>query len=611
MNTFKSIIGCDFEYEVAAGGLPHPLRMVAYELDGNGRLIRIIRLWRGEFGYSPPFDVGPDTLFIAYSAWAEMTCFQVLGWKFPVHIFDQHTAFIAASNILLPYEPDDKRSRPRRRLSDACRAYGIEGWEGIEKPAIAQAIGEGTWRGQYSECETVHYCEEDTANTCRLFRRQVTGTEHYAPADVPLVLHWSNYSAKAIAMIQARGMPIDVERWNLVQEHKADVILDLVKKWDPSRDKRLGLGNDAFIFDDEGGFGYSRMENYLALIKAQAWPRLASRALDMSSDALRLMYGLKACDGETAGIKDIHALKDTLGFIAKARLPIGPDGRNRPSLFPFGAATGRNAHAKSPFNAHAGVRSFMLFPPDTVGFYLDFRSQEVGVAAVESDDGQLMADYAGGDVYHGLALMCGLTTDPDPKSFKKNQRAVRDRMKPLQLGIKYEMGVPSLAKGLDRQPLIAAEIIRRHKARYPRFWPWRENQVWGALIERQVTTDFGWPMRISHSPNERTLYNFPMQAGGAEMLREATVRLIEAGIVPIMLVHDGILFEETDREKIEQAREIMRAAGREVCHGFEIGVDIDKVFEGSRRRYEDPRGKDIWETINNTLNRVRRRKRAA
>lgn len=118
-------------------------------------------------------------------------------------------------------------------------------------------------------------------------------------------------------------------------------------------------------------------------------------------------------------------------------------------------------------------------------------------------------------------------------------------------------------------------------------------------------------MRILHSPNERTLYNFPIQSGGAEMLREAAVRLIEAGNAPIMLVHDGILFEETDREKVEEAREVMSAAGQEVCHGFEIGVDIEEVFEGNKRRYEDPRGMDIWETINNTLNRVRRRKRAA
>ena len=43
-------------------------------------------------------------------------------------------------------------------------------------------------------------------------------------ADIARVLWWSNYSAKCIALIQARGMPIDVPLWNLVQENKTAVI---------------------------------------------------------------------------------------------------------------------------------------------------------------------------------------------------------------------------------------------------------------------------------------------------------------------------------------------------------------------------------------------------
>ena len=67
------------------------------------------------------------------------------------------------------------------------------------------------------------------------------------------------------------------------------------------------------------------------------------------------------------------------------------------------------------------------------------------------------------------------------------------------------------------------------------------------MMERKIESVFGWPLRISTSPNIRTLYNFPMQSGGAEMLRLATWRMYEAGIVPIMLIHDGIiLLEETD-----------------------------------------------------------------
>lgn len=86
------------------------------------------------------------------------------------------------------------------------------------------------------------------------------------------------------------------------------------------------------------------------------------------------------------------------------------------------------------------------------------------------------------------------------------------------------MGVPSLARGLDRHPLIAAAIIERHRQEYPRFWQWRENIVEQAMLDRRIESVFGWPLRISTSPNIRTLYNFPMQSGGAEMLRLATWR---------------------------------------------------------------------------------------
>jgi len=153
--------------------------------------------------------------------------------------------------------------------------------------------------------------------------------------------------------------------------------------------------------------------------------------------------------------------------------------------------------------------------------------------------------------------------------------------------------------------LIASEIIQLHKRRYPRFWQWRADAVQAAMFDRRIESKYGWPLRITHSPNKRTLYNFPPQSGGAEMLRLGTVRLVEADIVPIMLIHDGILFEETEAEKIEHAIEIMRGAGRDVCDGFEIGVDLDKRIEGGDRYRDDrPMAKKMWATIMDTIEAI-------
>ena len=209
---FACIVVCDFEYEVTAGDLPNVLCMCAHVLDERLEHVRTIRLWRDDFDTAPPFDIGPDSLFVAYSAWAEMTCFHVLGWKFPTHIFDQHTAYLAASNILLPYNPDEVRKKPPKSLIAACRAYGLSGWESMSKGTIAQDIGEGRWQAHGREA-VFDYCEEDVRMSVRLLRAQLRPLQNshnhvlLPAADVARVIWWSNYSAKAIALIQCIWSP--------------------------------------------------------------------------------------------------------------------------------------------------------------------------------------------------------------------------------------------------------------------------------------------------------------------------------------------------------------------------------------------------------------------
>ena len=109
----------------------------------------------------------------------------------------------------------------------------------------------------------------------------------------------------------------------------------------------------------------------------------------------------------------------------------------------------------------------MKFLPHKIGLYLDWRTQEVGIAAARSGDERLSEDYLSGDIYHALARMCGLTP-LDIKSWKATPegKMQRQRMKALQLGINYGMGVMSLSRGLGRHPMIGSEVIIRHQQRY-------------------------------------------------------------------------------------------------------------------------------------------------
>ena len=343
---FETVAVVDFEFEVEPGGLQRPLCMVAYILDARLEPVRTIRQWRDDFGPRPPFDIGPNAVFAAYAAWAELQCFLQLapGWRFPEHVLDLHTAYLALSNVLHPFDYDEsRRKREKKGLVDACRTYGVEGWQRFDKAAIAKDIGDGNWRiwGR----ETVFdYCEEDVRKTTELLRAMLRGSNSLGRLNVPQVLYWSEYSAKAVARIQTRGMPIDKAYWSLVQENKALVIGELLRQFDPSQ------GTAYPIYTPDGEWTVEQFEKWLYhVVGVRAWPRLESGQLDMSGDAFRMMtYAVKAEDkNPLTPIARLHALRDSIGFIAKARLPIGPDGRNRPSLFPFGTATSRNAHARS------------------------------------------------------------------------------------------------------------------------------------------------------------------------------------------------------------------------------------------------------------------------
>jgi DNA polymerase I len=125
------------------------------------------------------------------------------------------------------------------------------------------------------------------------------------------------------------------------------------------------------------------------------------------------------------------------------------------------------------------------------------------------------------------------------------------------------------------------------------------------VICDRIETVFGWRLHLTTSPNLRTLFNFPMQGNGAECLRLAAVDLCEAGLVPSMLIHDGILFELDSEEEAALAKEIMRKAGREVCNGFEIGVDEDqRLRNGTRYADKRPVAKEMWGTIMNVLREI-------
>jgi DNA polymerase-1 len=90
----NAVVVADTEFEIGTGERPVPVCLVARELRSG----KCWRLFQDEFGSVPPFPTGPDTLFVAFYASAELGFFRALQWPMPARILDLFVEFRNLTN---------------------------------------------------------------------------------------------------------------------------------------------------------------------------------------------------------------------------------------------------------------------------------------------------------------------------------------------------------------------------------------------------------------------------------------------------------------------------------------------------------------------------------
>ena len=132
----------DFEYHPVhgiEGNSPDPVCMVARNLS-DGTLKRYSRDQLNELRKAP-FDTGPDSLFVAYYAPAELDCFMALGWPLPDNILDLYVEFRNKTNGLT--------LRHGSGLLGAMAHYGLSSIAPEEKTVMRDLIlSQGPWTAQ-------------------------------------------------------------------------------------------------------------------------------------------------------------------------------------------------------------------------------------------------------------------------------------------------------------------------------------------------------------------------------------------------------------------------------------------------------------------------------
>jgi len=558
--SFREIWAADFEFRAPPGHNPEPICLVAKELLSG----RTIRLWQDELraAATPPFDTGPDTLFVAYYASAEIGCHLALGWEIPNNILDLYVEFRNLTNGL--------PTPCGAGLLGAMSYYGLGGIQALEKEGMRELAMRGGPFTADEQAALLDYCESDVVALARLFPKMLSHI------DWPRALLRGRYMAAA-AHIERNGVPVDTK-----------MLVRLRENWDEIQDALIAAIDKDFGLYDGRTFKLGLFERYLASNKIP-WPRLPSGRLDLSDNTFREMARAHPC------LMPLRELRTSLSQMRLNDLAVGQDGRNRVLLSAFSSRTGRNqpSNTRFIFGPSVWLRALIKPEPGKALAYIDWSQQEFGIAAALSGDEFMKAAYCSGDPYLEFAKQAGAVP---ADATKASHGEARDRFKACVLAVQYGMGAEALAERIGQSPAHARDLLRLHRETYACFWRWSDSALDHAMLTGKLHTVFGWTVRPGVDPNPRSLRNFPMQANGAEMLRLACILGVEAGIKICAPVHDAILIEaqsDAIEEQVRIMQALMAKASAIVLGGFEQRSDVNII--PSPERYLDPRGRVMWE----------------
>jgi hypothetical protein len=541
--------------------------MVAKELRSG----HVIRAWRDELVDMdvPPFDVGSNSLFVAYLASAELHCHLALGWPLPQNVLDCFVEFRVLTN---------GHSTPRGRgLLGALSWFGIDTITAEEKKRWQNLILTGGPWSHEERLGILDYCQTDVDALDKLLPPLVRSFES-RPHWLAHALHRGRYM-RAVAAMEFRGIPVDrpaLERLEQRWDHLKTALIDRICSEFP-------------VFD---GTTFKRAR-FAALLAEHGvpWPRTETGRLALDRETFRQQVRAHAW------LAPIREARDNLAQMRLSSLTVGSDGRNRALLGVFSALTWRNQPKSSKFifGPSAWLRSLIRPEPGTGLAYVDFASQEVAIAAKLSGDQRMQEGYAKGDPYLDFAVRAALApTD----ATRASHGVVRDICKTVVLGVQFGMRERTLASRIGEIPYRGRQLLRAHEEAYPHYWRWVQDVGNFASLYGYLDTVFGWRFHVDSDTRPTTVQNFPMQANGAEMLRLACAMAHEDGLAIVAPIHDAILLEaplETLDRDVARLREIMTEAGRIVLDGFPVRTDAELVRWPDR--YSDPRGVHMWQLV--------------
>ncbi len=410
-----------------------------------------------------------------------------------------------------------------------------------------------------------------------------------------------------IALMEAEGIPVDVDAIKTLSQNYEQVVDDLIQKcvdvypfWVKVRKTKKSKPTWVKKYDKFKEFVESTG-------RAKTWARTDSGNYSSDRDVLKV---------EAQNYPEIAILKTTTDTIQQLKwfrpvaLPdflenVGSDNRLRPYFNIYGTQSGRNAPpAKSFILAMSSwLRAVVRPPKGKTVVSIDYGSQEFVLAGVLSGDKNMIEAYKSGDPYLYFGKKAKAIPEDGTKETHKEER--RD-FKAVTLGLQYGMrgkslaGHLSLARGEPVSEAEANRLIGLHQKVYSRFWKWLDELEKEYKRGALVTLD-GWAM-LRDNKSKLSMLNFPVQGNAQSILRLASTKAHAEGLKLCSPLHDA-LYMVSDDENVEADTKKLAKAMLDAVVEYvgECGMRIDIETHDYNHVWVEEKGEYMYNLLGKYL----------
>src|SRR5271165_440129 len=468
---------------------------------------------------------------------------------------------------------------------------------------------------KYTEDEMnkiLHYCEQDVLILHHISLKLSQLSKNYG-VEITLNQRLSRGEfcmLSGISYEAGKGFPMDIDKVNAVFSNR-DRIKKLIQL-----ECNHKTGYNLYVPNYKGpinnkvlvnySFNHKNFEKYIVANRLEeVWQRTdKGNQFRLDEDYLDEMLS-----NHKNILEPLYNARNTLKQLNSTDLSklMSRDGYIKCPPFPFHQKTSRSSPKPSLgfiLNLSPWLRMLLRPAPGRAFVSIDFKSQEVLIAAILAKDAQMLDSYLK-DYYMSTAIKTGFAPEG---STKKTHNHIRNPFKGISLGTLYGLQIKSLtyrfmALNKEWSKYEAAEQAHRYfennKEVYYKYWDFVESNYADSMDKGffQIDAESGWIYFMRSDTRTSQVQNLPCQLWGAEMMRYSHNPCVRENIF-VTPLHDAHNFECALEDAIPLAKKVSKIMCDESARllGYDYMGTETKIFTHDKPYY-DERGVETYRFV--------------